>query len=327
MADVSIIMPARITSEQHLKWLGQALDSALLQDHVADIVVVNDHSTVSWKSLTGLFSEERLRGYAAKDGSGVAYARNLAAEKATGPLLLPLDADDKLPKNAVTRFLEAWTGGEGSKSGIVYSDVMMFGDGTRRSYVAPKYSFETLLHATYMTIGCLHRKSDWVRAGGWNPQLDIGFEDWEYWIHLGELGVCGHHVNEVLYEYRRHGEGRTAKLRADEDGWNTAYAALRNLHTDTFNGRLPMGCCGGSRSKASRLPASATAEVVDATSATLRNPTTMVYIGRRTGSFGMRGLVGIRYRIPGRGKDFPIDGRDVTYFKKYGGGNVFKQAL
>lgn len=88
-----------------------------------------------------------------------------------------------------------------------------------------------------------------------------------------------------------------------------------------------MGCCGGSRSKASRLPASASAEVMDVASATLRNPTTLVYIGRRTGAFGMRGLVGIRYRVPGKGKDFRVDGRDVAYFKKYGGGSVFKQVL
>jgi len=325
--DVSIITPAKITKDQHLEWLRESIESALQQTHVKDIVVVNDHSTVSWKPLAKLFKNERLRGYAAKDGSGVAYTRNLAAEKAQGALLLPLDADDRLPKNAVEGFLEAWNTG-GSKAGIVYSNVMMFGSGTRKSYQAPAYSFETLLHATFMTIGCLHRKSDWERAGGWNSQLDVGFEDWEYWVHLGEMGVCGFHINETLYEYRRHSAGRSAKLRANEDSWNSAYATMRSLHIDTFNGRRPVGCCGGGRPEQSKLAqAGAAPEVVNVANAVLRNPVELKYVGRRTGSFGMRGVAGVRYRIPGRGgKPFPVDGQDVAYFCRYGGGNQFKRA-
>lgn len=322
---LSIIMPAYIQNEQQLGWLNDAIISVQAQDSADwELIVVNDHSTVSWKSLVDHFKDKRIRGAKTKgDGRSVSHARNLAASMASHDLLLPLDADDMLSKNAITEYLNAWHNG-GSEQGIVYSDIMMFGEVFRRHFNAPEYDFGTLLRSTFMTIGCLHRKSDWQRVEGWKPILDIGFEDWEYWIAMGELGICGYHVKHPLYWYRRHAEGRVGLIRTDNEIRDEAYAVMRSLHLDTYNGRWPVGCCPGTRSRTSKKR-STPGHVAAVTGGRLQNPAKVRYTGKRRGSFGVRGkATGTRYRVPGHGGTFSVDERDLPMLQRLGGG-IFRR--
>ncbi len=159
-----------------------------------------------------------------------------------------------------------------------------------------------------------------------------GLEDWEYWIALGELGVCGVRVPEPLYWYRRQAGGRLARLKADPDKWHRAYNRMRELHIDSYNGRRPVGCCGGGRRVAG---------VVNRAKALPKAPQVapgqrvlVIYNGKRKGGFGMRGqATGVRYSVPGRG-DFlvdqngkpGVDRRDVGRFLQMGGFKVVPPA-
>jgi len=290
----SIIMPAYIQNDQQLGWLNDAIVSVQAQNCSDwELIVVNDHSTISWKPLAEHFRDARIRGArAGGDERSVSGARNLAASMAKYDLILPVDADDMIAKNAVSEYLKAWQNG-GSDRGIVYSEVMMFGEMFRRHFKPPTYDFGTLLNSTFMTVGCLHRKSDWERVGGWKPVLDMGFEDWEYWIALGELGICGFRVEQPLYWYRRHVEGRAGLIRADNEIRDRAYTVMRKLHLDTYNRRWPVGCCPGTRRVAGRrhpVKAPRTAPVA-AVRGRLQNSIDLKYVGKRKGSFGMKGKV------------------------------------
>lgn len=295
---VSIITPIRARHAAHVRWLVELVTS--IQGQTRDdweLVIVDDHSKVALPT----FDDERVRVVEIDDGaSGVSAARNQAARLATSDLLLPVDADDKLSPDAVETFLAAWPG-----KGIVYSDVMMFGTDFARAKLAPEYDFDTLLRATFMLVGCLHLKADWERVGGWRDDMQVGLEDWEYWIALGELGVCGKRVAEPLYWYRRQPGGRLAALKADPQKWHRAYNRMRELHRETYNGRRPVGCCGGSAKRVSG--------VVNRSKPLAPAPTVtgardlVIYTGSRTGQFGLRGrATGVRYMVPGRG-DFVVD--------------------
>jgi len=325
MTTVSIVTPALIKNAKALAWLRESIQSVKHQTFTDwEMIIVNDHSSVSWKSLAPMFEDPRIHGLKpVHESPSVARARNQAAKRAQGRLLLPLDADDKLTPNALKRFMEAWKA-KGHKSGIVYSDVLMFDSDTSKYYKSMPYHFNSLLKNTFMTVGCLHRKSDWERAGGWKPQLDMGLEDWEYWITLGELGVCGFHLPEPLYEYRRHSDGRIAALRGSPAKWDTAYQKLRALHQDTYNGRRPVKCCGGSAAPPKRTPAKSNVRTdVMMANAAIQNPVKIVYVGNRAGSFGMRGVSGRRYRIPGKGVPFIVQAEDAVYLGKFNHGRDF----
>ena len=304
--NISVITPVRATREEQVLWLSYAIQSVLDQTYEDwEMVVIDDASTVSLESVVKLHRDPRIRW--GVGGGGVSASRNLAASMSGGKFLLPLDADDKLAKNAMELFLAGWEVG-GHDMGFVYSDVMVFGQDFSRLIAAPYYDFDYLLRSTYIPVGALHLTADWKRVGGWKEEMEAGLEDWEYWIALGELGVCGWRVGQPLYWYRRHPESRLSQLRAGEGLWGGAYAKMRDLHRDVYRGRKPMGCCGGGRKqpRAARKQAQPEPEIKGKT-------VLMEYVGRRQGSFYVKGFQsGIRYRVPGKGSRFKIDVRDLS---------------
>ena len=49
----------------------------------------------------------------------------------------------------------------------------------------------------------MYRKSDWQLVGGYNPQMQEGCEDWDFWLSLIEKGCKVYKIKEVLFKYRQ----------------------------------------------------------------------------------------------------------------------------
>lgn len=318
---ISIITPCRARADEEREWLREAIDSVIQQDYDGwEMVIVDDASDVGIADVQADTDDERVRWFHTK-GIGAASARNQAAKQAQAELLLPLDADDKLAPGALTRFWNAWNNG-GEQQGIVYSDVMKFGPDFSKLYAAPEYDFSTLLQSTYMSVGCLHRKGAWDRAQGWRRDMEEGLEDWEYWVHLGELGVCGLHVPEPLYWYRMNPRGRLRHLKEDESLFMKAYQKLRSLHQETYNGRWPMGCCGRKSAQPQRPTRQMAAQIGRPEEAGMVR---MRYVGPREGGFGVRGRESRkRYDIPSSGGLFQVDPADVSFFRSFHRGRDYQ---
>ncbi len=328
MPKVSIIMPARIRNADESAWMTEALDSVLKQT-ISDweLVIVDDRSEM-WPDIP---DDKRIKVYGSADqldpqAVGISATRNRAAALAESDLLLPLDADDRLAPFALEKFLGAWKG-----SGFIYSSTMIFGLDWMKQYIAPEYSFHELMKNPFCLVGCLHSKSDWAKVGGWKSVMDIGFEDWEYWIALGEKGVCGTPIPDVCYWYRRTANGRLNRLLKDRANYQLAYHKMRELHIESYNGRFPMGCCGGAARAAAKTVDAARAGAGLANYTPPANVVLVQYVGRKAGAFGVRGnRSGIRYTVPGIGKLVTqpdttpgVDSRDVPFFLSLGRGGDF----
>lgn len=336
---ISVIVPVRATQPHDIKWLEAAIDSVRQQEYKDwELIMVNDHSTESLRPVAKMFREPNITGLKAID-MGVAHARNLAVEEAEGPLLLPLDHDDKLPPSSMVNLLEGWEDG-GSKQGIVYGHCLLFGPDIQKVYQSPKYDFRMLLRTLLMPVGSLHRKADWKKVGGWNPMMEHGLEDWEYWIAMGEAGVCGHNIGKITYHYRRHTESRLARLHTTPDAFSAQYQVLRQLHMDTFNGKFTRGCCGQgavapsvgmsfAQQRMAQSPQNTKAVPVEAVRS--NGLVQVKYIGRMKGGFGLMGKAsGFRYNVPGAGMlvELPdgrrgVDPRDLNHFLKINRGRDF----
>lgn len=328
---VSIITPALVKDAQQLEWLNECCASVQGQTETdIEQIVVNDHSLVDLEPVKALYPQVR---WLDAEYQGVSATRNQAVEAATAPLLLPLDADDLLASTAVEQFLAAW---DDRQEDIVYSDVVMFGQDYSMVYLAPEYTFEKLLHATLMTVGSLHTKADWQRVGGWRLDMTKGLEDWEYWIALGEIGVCGERLPEPLYYYRRHPRGRLQWLKANQEKWDAAYQAMRELHIDSYNGRFPVGCCGGRAPKGARRPLHGgvpRAQTVAAATPAAGDLVKMIYTGARQGDFRLTAQpTRQQYYVPGQGQFVEIDQTgvqgiqkpDIAWFRSVSQGRDFK---
>jgi len=317
MANVSVLMPFKITLPEQVGWLIEAIKSIRDQEYQEwELVLVNDHSTQDLsavKTYLQALDDSRILGYKLpKDKTGVCQARNLAAEKAGAELLLPVDADDRLVPEALKKYMIAWANG-GNAQGLVYTDVQIFGQDFQRLFSSGDYDFTRLLQNLFMCIGGLHRKSDWQRAGGWNPVMEAGLEDWEYWIHLGELGVCGYYIPDALYQYRKVLHGRYATLRAGGDLYDVQSAKIRDLHANTYKGERPMGCCG--RGSTKNAPARQPATI--AYNVPAGDRVAVYYVGNRSGSFFMTGkMTGTKYMVNGAGNMLTTMDSQLGVFKE-----------
>ena len=85
-------------------------------------------------------------------------------------------------------------------------------------------------------------------------------------------------------------------------------------------------CCGSPAvSVQTYKPASqrqARQDIVDQR-APIQDAVNVVYVGGRRGAFGMKGLTGRRYRVPGVNKPFTVDAADAVFFGKYNHGRDF----
>ncbi len=100
MATFSIVIPAY----NYASYLPQAIDSALAQSGEREVVVVNDGSTDNTLEVLAPYLDASDVVLINQANAGVAAARNVGADRATGKYLVFLDADDRLLPDALQRF-------------------------------------------------------------------------------------------------------------------------------------------------------------------------------------------------------------------------------
>lgn len=93
----SVIIPMK--NEEN--YIERAIMSALVQEVVPEIIVVDDHSTDgSYEVIKKYINKNQIQ-YKISDGNGVSEARNTGIRISTGDYLLFLDADDTLHEDAL----------------------------------------------------------------------------------------------------------------------------------------------------------------------------------------------------------------------------------
>ena len=203
MPRVSVIIPAYCDTSQKVDWLLECIESVVKQD--AEIIIYDDGSP-SNVTIDLMMFGNRVRYYRG-DQVGVSHARNEAVKLATCELILPLDCDDKLHPNAISRLLSVWDG-----ETPVYPDVAKFGAENVPHYALLDFSCDHILkHVGFSSVNVLHRKKQWESIGGWNEELDF-FEDGEYNARLFSK-YCGKRFPEPLVMYRIHDSQRTVKYK------------------------------------------------------------------------------------------------------------------
>jgi len=330
---VSLIMPAKLESDEDVGWMKEQLETILTQDQESwELLVVNDHSGQSFKPLADFFRDDRISGMKAS-GYGPAAARNQAAEASTSGLLLPVDHDDKVAPGALKLLLGGW--GE-CGNGVIYGDTVIFGENGSRVFQSPPFDPDLMLKQLLMPVFGLHSKAAWQDAGGWKSQLEHGLEDWEYYLSLMEKGHCGHHVKGVTYYYRKHTGSRLSNLLATDTGYQVAYSRMRDMHSDLFAGRIkvPCGPCSGQIVGNNKpiQPQSSVMTAVQMSQVPADQLVRVEYTGRRAGSFTITGRPSMaQYDVSGPGSELVgVDGRpgvlgqDIRFITSLDGGNTFR---
>jgi hypothetical protein len=89
---------------------------------------------------------------------------------------------------------------------VIYTDAIFFNEeGTEIKY-SGKFELNLLIAANQLFCCTLFSKKGWEAVGGFKTNVK-GYEDWDFWISLSELGLLGHKIEEPLFHYRTGKDG------------------------------------------------------------------------------------------------------------------------
>ena len=223
-ADVAVVIPCF----NHGQFLGEAVASALAQEPPpAKVIVVDDGSDEQGidAALAALPDEvEVLR----QPNRGRGAARNTGAAAAhEAEFILMLDADDVLPEGSIASLRDALAANP--KAGFAFGRMRYFGDWSGEVGLPPFDPYAILYRPTTGWIGMLRRKA-FDAYGGYETTLE-GYEDWDLVLGILEAGWEAEQVDEVVLNYRKHGQ---SSLAGDRDIHRRLYRTLRRRHRDLF---------------------------------------------------------------------------------------------
>ena len=97
------------------------------------------------------------------------------------------------------------------------------------------------VRGNYVDAMALVAKSAWAAAGGYQRPAIQGWEDYDFWLRMVELGLWGDNEPEVLADYRVHAE---SMLRVQTDVNRNKQALIADMETrhpwiDMAGNRLP----------------------------------------------------------------------------------------
>jgi glycosyltransferase involved in cell wall biosynthesis len=206
---VSVIVPAYNAEN----FIGETLNSVLSQTYEnIEVIVVDDGS----RDLTAAIAKNAARRdrrvkLLRQQNLGVAAARNLAIERASGEYIAPLDADDIWYPSKVEKQVQSLEGG-GPNSGVSYCWCISINERGKVLGLGPRWDLEGQVYQPLVLrnfIGNasvpLFRRNYLEKVGGYNPDLRAqqaqGCEDWEVCLRLAE--ICEFRVvTEYLAAYR-----------------------------------------------------------------------------------------------------------------------------
>ncbi len=192
---VSII----ITSYNKAEFIEEAIKSALAQRYSdLEILIIDDGSTDLSRRIIEKYRDfEKVR-IVIQDNIGVIKTRNKAIRLAKGELIVQLDADDILANNFVLSAVKQF---EMNGMKIVYGSTTFIGT-KQGKWDLGRYSEEKQLITNQIPISAMFRKKDFERTSGYDPTFSKGYEDWDFWLSLIEIGGEVIQLSDNMLFYR-----------------------------------------------------------------------------------------------------------------------------
>lgn len=199
-------------------YLVECLDSLLESNYTNwEAIVVDDASTEGdVAAVVNGYHDPRIRVIRHEVNRGLAAARNTAFAAGIANLLLPLDADDCLVAQFLSKTVDVL--GKNTEVDCVFTDFLLFGSETGIWYQSVRETREMLRGQTIPGAGTLMRRKVWEQVGGYceDQMLRMGNEDWDFWLACSSGKLIARHVPEPLYLYRRTAGSLSASLRYND---------------------------------------------------------------------------------------------------------------
>ncbi len=228
-AEVTVVVPLY----NYAEYIEEALKSVKAQTLATlDLIVVDDASTdasldvaVKWaKANAGRFN--RITVLRNRKNAGLGPTRNAGIDAADTLYVLPLDADNRLRPRCCEATLQAV---RASNAAFVYPVIQQFGGASELMGTHP-YAPLQFIGGNYIDAMALLSKEAWAGAGGYGD-LRLGWEDFDLWCSLAELGLFGLPLaGEPLADYRVHASSMLRSNTLRSENASKAIALLERRH-------------------------------------------------------------------------------------------------
>jgi glycosyltransferase involved in cell wall biosynthesis len=195
---VSVVIPC-YNQAAYLTEAVQSVLSQTLED--LEVIIINDGSPDDTATVAKnlMADDDRIR-LIEKGNGGLSEARNAGILAARGDLILPLDADDLIAPTFLTK-AAAFFHRNGLET-VVSCQFEFFGAAS--GVWKPKGAgIEYFVHFNTIVASSLFRKSLWQKIGGYDENMMLGMEDWDFWLRAADAGAVFEIIQEPLFKYRR----------------------------------------------------------------------------------------------------------------------------
>jgi len=207
--DVSII----ITTFNYEQFIEKCLWSCLGQISPGldyEIIVVDDGSTDNTAKILSAIDNQRVTCYSINN-SGIEKACNFGFSKSKGKYIVRVDADDVLLPN----YLACMKDSLSENFDFFYPDyrVINQNDEIVKECFLPDFDIsEIFCRGDFLATGNLVSAKVIENLAGYNTaQKNTGLENYEFILRSIRSGFIGHHVPNILFEYRRHSKNISDK--------------------------------------------------------------------------------------------------------------------
>lgn len=224
---ISIIVPCY----NQAQYLGEALQSVLDQTFVNwECIIVNDGSPDNTEEVAQKWVAKDSRFiYLYQKNGGLSSARNAGIAMATGDLILPLDADDKIDHEYLELARQSFRADENLK--LVYAKAYKFGI-KNEEWILNPFSLKELSLGNMIYCSALFKKQDWLRVNGYDVNMKYGYEDWEFWIAILKNGGTVKKLDKICFYYRIKEESMLKSISASQD--KALYDYVCTKHIDLY---------------------------------------------------------------------------------------------
>jgi len=200
LSDLTVVIPCYNSGI----YLAEAIFSVeQYPDHsVYEIIIVNDGSTDP--DTLQILSELQNEGYTIfhQPNQGPASARNTGILHAHGKYILLLDSDNKIRPSYISTGIRILN--QSQEVGVVYGNPYFFGEVSEERFgKAEPFDIKKMLLDNYIDNCSVIRRQVWEDVGGFDEaKVLFGFEDWEFWLRVGQTQWQFYPIEEILFDYR-----------------------------------------------------------------------------------------------------------------------------
>jgi len=148
---------------------------------------------------------------------------------------LPLDSDDLISKDYLVEAVSIFEAKPATK--LVYCKAEFFGEAAGL-WKLPKYSFDKLLFDDMIFCTAMYKRSDYDKTIGYNPNMNEGLEDWDFWLSLLKKDDLVYQIPKVHFYYRIRNNSRGNSVIKNKESAKKMFGEIFSNHLALYEGKI-----------------------------------------------------------------------------------------